>query len=83
MVTVEFSKFAGIFDRVHEELRMEVHDIIKEAVIKIITSPSWMHETSARTWCTGKSQRDRVEREVGRESGWGIHVNPWLLHVNV
>ena len=24
-----------------------------------------MHETSARTWCTGKTQRDRVEREVG------------------
>ena len=24
-----------------------------------------MHETSARTWCTGKTQRDLVEREVG------------------
>ena len=24
-----------------------------------------IHETSARTWCTGKTQRDRVEREVG------------------
>ena len=33
--------------------------------MKQITSPGWMHETSARTWCTGKSQRDRVEREVG------------------
>ena len=33
--------------------------------VKQITSPSWMHETSARTWCTGKTQRDRVEREVG------------------
>ena len=30
-----------------------------------ITSPGWMHETSARTWCTGKTQRDRAEREVG------------------
>ena len=30
-----------------------------------ITSPGWMHETNARTWCTGKSQRDRAEREVG------------------
>ena len=27
--------------------------------------PGWMHETSARVWCTGKTQRDRVEREVG------------------
>ena len=42
-----------------------------------------MHETSTRGWCTGKTQRDRVEREVGGESGWGIHVNPWPIHVNV
>ena len=33
--------------------------------VKQITSPGWMHETSAQTWCTGKTQRDRVEREVG------------------
>ena len=25
----------------------------------------WMHETSAQAWCTGKTQRDQVEREVG------------------
>ena len=24
-----------------------------------------MHETSARTWCTGKTQRDQAERELG------------------
>ena len=23
--------------------------------VKQITSPGWMHETSARTWCTGKN----------------------------
>ena len=33
--------------------------------VKQITSPGWMHETSARAWCTGKTQRDRVEREGG------------------
>ena len=33
--------------------------------VKQITSPGWMHETSALTWCTGKTQRDQVEREVG------------------
>ena len=50
--------------------------------VKQITSPDCMHETSARAWCTGKTQRDGVERwEAG--SGWGIHVNPWLIHVNV
>ena len=39
--------------------------------------------SNARGWCTGKTQRDRVEREVGGGSGWGIHVNPWLIHVSV
>ena len=33
--------------------------------VKQITSPGWMHETSARTWFTGNTQRYRVEREVG------------------
>ena len=33
--------------------------------VKQIISPGWMHETSARSWCTGKTQRNRVEREVG------------------
>ena len=32
--------------------------------VKEITSPGRMHETIAQTWCTGKTQRDRVEREV-------------------
>ena len=53
------------------------------SMVKQITSPGWMHETSAQAWCTGKTQRDRVEREVGGGSGCGIHVNPWLIHVNV
>ena len=39
--------------------------------VKQITSPGWMHETSARTWCTEKTQRDRVEREVGGGIGMG------------
>ena len=39
--------------------------------VKQITSPGWMHETSARTWCTGKIQRDQVEREVGGGIGMG------------
>ena len=39
--------------------------------VKQITNPGWMHETSARTWCTGKTQRDRVEREVGGVIGMG------------
>ena len=39
--------------------------------VKQITSPGWMHETSAWAWCTGKTQRDRVEREVGGVKGMG------------
>ena len=39
--------------------------------VKQITSPGWMHETSARAWCTGKTQRDRVEREMGGGIGMG------------
>ena len=39
--------------------------------VKQITSPGGMHETSAQTWCTGKTQRDRVEREVGGGIGMG------------
>ena len=26
--------------------------------VKQITSPGWMHETSAQAWCTRKTQRD-------------------------
>ena len=37
--------------------------------VKQITSPGWMNETSARTWCTRKTQMDRVEREVGEGIG--------------
>ena len=33
--------------------------------VKQITSLGWMHETSVQAWCTGKTQRDWVEREVG------------------
>ena len=41
--------------------------------VKQITSPVWMHETSAQGWCTGKTQKDAVWRGLG----WGIHVNPY------
>ena len=37
--------------------------------VKQITSPGWMHETSARARCTGKTQRDQVE--VGGGLGMG------------
>ena len=39
--------------------------------VKQITSPGWMHETSARGWCTGMTQRDGMQREVGGRIGMG------------
>ena len=39
--------------------------------VKQITSAGGMHETSAQAWCTGKTQRDRAEREVGGGIGMG------------
>ena len=44
--------------------------------VQQISSPGWMHETSARTWCTGKTERDRVEREVGGGIGMGNTCKP-------
>ena len=43
--------------------------------VKQTTSPGWMHETSARAGCTGKTQRNRVEREVGGGIGMGNTCN--------
>ena len=39
--------------------------------VKQITSPGWMHETGAWTWCTGKTQRDGMERGAGGAIGMG------------
>ena len=39
--------------------------------VKQITSPGWMHETNTWAWCTGKTQRNRVEKEVGGGIGIG------------
>ena len=39
--------------------------------VKQISSLGQVYETSAQAWCTGKTQRDRVEREVGGGIGMG------------
>ena len=43
--------------------------------VKQITSPGWMHETRAQACCTEKTQRDKVEREVGGGNGMGNTCN--------
>ena len=64
-----------LLDSVGEgEGRMSRKNSIKTCIlsrVKQITSPGWMHETSAWTCCTGKTQRDWVEREVGGGIGMG------------
>ena len=52
--------------------------------VKQIVSPSSMHETG----CSRLVHWDDPEGWDGegggrRGSGWGTHVHPWLIHVNV
>ena len=44
--------------------------------MKQITSPGWLHETSSRTWCTGKTLGVRVVWEVGGGIGMGNTCKP-------
>ena len=40
----------------------------------------------AQGWCSGMTLRDGIipqGRKEGGRSGWGTHVHPWLIHVNV
>ena len=39
--------------------------------VRQITSPGWMHEMGGQGWCTGKTQREQVEREAGGGIGMG------------
>ena len=47
--------------------------------VKQITSPGWLHETSAQGWCTGKTQRVGVERQVGGGIGMGNTCKPMAV----
>ena len=41
-------------------------------------------QQGAQGWCTGMTLRDGMGRWRGvGSSGWGTHVHPWLIHVNV
>ena len=64
-------------------------NVIKTSIlssVKQITSPGWMHETHASVLRAGALGRPRGMGWGGRReggSGWGTHVNLWLIHVNV
>ena len=47
--------------------------------VKQITSAGRMHETSARAWCTGKTQRNPAERKVGGGIGMGSTCKPMAV----
>ena len=68
-VTTSCKKRTYLLDSVGEgEGGMFQENSIKTCIlsrVKQITSPGWMHETSAQAWCTGKTQRDQVEEEMG------------------
>ena len=48
-----------------------------------MTSPGWMHETSAQAYALGRPREIGWRGRWEGGSGWEIHVNPWLIHVNV
>ena len=50
--------------------------------VKQIPSPGRCMRQGAWGLCSGMTQRDGMERWK-RGSGWGTHVHPWLIHVNV
>ena len=41
------------------------------SIVKQITSPDWMHETSAPAWCTGKTQEGSGRKGGGGGIGMG------------
>ena len=47
--------------------------------VKQITSPGWVHETSAQGWCTGKTQREGMGREAGVGIGMG-NTCKYMVH---
>ena len=58
-------------------------EICKLSYVKRIASPGSMHDTG----CLELVHWDDPEGWMGREleggSGWGTHVHPWWIHVNV
>ena len=67
--------YRTVFWTLWEKARVECSERIAlkqiRSRVKQITSPGWMHETSAQGWSTEKTQRDGMRREVGGGSGMG------------
>ena len=42
-----------------------------------------LQREGAQGWCTGMTQRDGMGERWEGGSGWGTHVHPWRIHINV
>ena len=51
--------------------------------MKQISSPGGMYEQVLRPGALGRPRGIEWRGRWEGGSGWGIHVNPWLIHVNV
>ena len=49
--------------------------------VKQISSPGWCMRQNAQSWCTGMTQRDGMEREVGGVFRMGGHMytHGWIM----
>ena len=53
------------------------------SIVKQITSPGGMLETVLRPGALGRPRGIRWRGRWEGGLGWGIHVTPWLIHINV
>ena len=66
--------YSGSCFYVAEQTKRDKHSSVCKQ--KQITRPGGMHETWARTWCSGRTWRERVGREVGGGIGMGKTCEP-------
>ena len=53
------------------------------SMVKQITSPGWCMRQLLRAGALGRPRGIGWRGRWEGGSGWGTHVNPWLIHVNV
>ena len=51
--------------------------------VKQTTSPGWIMRQVLRAGALGRPRGIKWRGRWEGGSGWGTHVNPWLIHVNV
>ena len=70
----------GLLLKIYEELLKHVYyHMLNRWPVQV-----WCMKQGTRSWCSGTTQRDGVEKEVG--GGFrmgGTHVHPWLIHADV